>query len=171
MSNWHDLKSGGFSPELNPLWLSCSPGREAHCSDLYCRQRCKTETWGTLKVLRFRHLVCNILLLLVVIDFDRIDVEVFTDPGKASEQYPGNPGHVVSAEDGEANNNKADATANTRAIFLEGKVKGANIYIFVSHSWFFLYMVQLSMDLNKKWLWDKSHVAYTILWPHTVLGN
>ena len=36
---------------------------------------------------------------------------------------------MVSAEDGEANNNKADATANTRAIFLEGKVEGANIYI------------------------------------------
>ena len=120
MSNWLDLKSGGFSPELNPLWLSCSPGREAHCSDLYCRQRCKTETWGTLKVLRFRHLVCNILLLLVVIDFDRIDVEVFTDPGKASEQYPGNPGQVVSAEEGVAtkynNNNVTVANVNTWAI-------------------------------------------------------
>ena len=39
---------------------------------------------------------------------------------------------MVSAEDGEANNNKADATANTRAIFLEGKVKGANIYICIA---------------------------------------
>jgi hypothetical protein len=39
------------------------------------------------------------------------------DPGKASEQYPGNPGHVVRADEGEATNNKVVATVNTRAIF------------------------------------------------------
>ena len=56
----------------------------------------------------------------MVIDFDRIDVEVFTDPGKASEQYPGNPGQVVSAEEGVAtkynNNNVTVANVNTWAI-------------------------------------------------------
>jgi len=42
------------------------------------------------------------------------------DPGKASEQYPGNPGQVVSAEEGVAtkynNNNVTVANVNTWAI-------------------------------------------------------
>ena len=101
--------------------VSCSPGKEAHCSFLYCRQRCKTETWTMLKSWSWKFGFLYFALLLFIFYFD---AEIFTDPGKASEQYPGNPGQVVRAEEGKATNNKTAATVNTRAIFPARNVWG-----------------------------------------------
>ena len=48
--------------------------------------------------------VCGIFALVdgivFYINIDLDAAEVFTDPGKASEQYPGNPGQVVRADEG-----------------------------------------------------------------------
>ena len=41
---------------------------------------------------------------------------ILTDPGKASEQYPGNPGHVVRAEMVDDVKNKLDAINPARDI-------------------------------------------------------
>ena len=41
---------------------------------------------------------------------------ILTDPGNASEQYPGNPGHVVRAEMVDDVNNRLDATNPARDI-------------------------------------------------------
>lgn len=73
------------------------------------------------EVMKLKNRVCGIFTLVdgivFYINIDLDAAEVFTDPGKASEQYPGNPGHVVRADEGEATNNKVVATVNTRAIF------------------------------------------------------
>ena len=58
---------------------------------------------------------CHVIIYHIMI-IDMCSTGILTDPGKASEQYPGNPGHVVRAEVVDDVNHRLDATNPARDI-------------------------------------------------------